>query len=355
MRINPVYISLAGIVAAACVSTAANGLLATFLPVRMRLEGFSTPAIGAVVACYSVGFLGACLVMPRIIRVAGHVRCVTGCAVAAALAVLLFPMVISVAAWMPLRVFSGFCVSGMFICIESWIIDRTPNEIRGQVFGAYVVQNKLAYGASQFAIMAIDPSGIGLFLIAAGLFLLCFLPVRRSRATPPTMPDRKIHGLRQVWALSPVAVCAAYAGGFINAISTGMSPVYAAAIGFEPALVAWFVIMIQGGNMLSQYPIGRLSDRLDRRIIIAALCSGATVSVICFLLTPHSARTLIMALGFVYGAVGTTLYPLAIGHVASRVERQHLVGVNGAMLMVFGIGGISGPLLATFMMEKCRA
>lgn len=352
MRINPVYIALGGIIAAAAIATAANGLLATFLPVRMRLEGFSTTAIGAVVACYSVGFLGACLVVPRIVRAVGHVRCFMGCAVAAALAALLFPLVIEVAVWMPLRVVTGFCVSGMFICVESWIIDRTPNEIRGQVFGAYVVQNKITYAGGQVLLIAIDPSGITLFLIASVLFVLCILPVRQSRASPPTLPGRQAYGLRQVWAVSPLAMFAAFAGGFINAISTGMTPVYAAAIGFEPALVAWFVIMIQGGNMLSQYPLGRLSDRFDRRIIIATLCSGATLVALAFLVTPHSARPLLMVLGFIYGAIGTTLYPLSIGHVASRVERQHLVAVNGTMLLMFGMGGIAGPVLATFAMEN---
>jgi len=198
-----VYFSLAAIFITAAVVSVGNGLLQTFLPVRMQVEGFATAQIGAVVTSHAVGFLIACLAMPRIIRSVGHTRCMLGCSLVLAIVMPLFLLTTWWPAWVVLRLLAGCCLAGLFVAIESWITDRAPMQMLGAIYGSYFIVSKLTFSGGQLLLTAFDPASVGPFLAIAACFVIALVPVGLNRGVRPTMPDRQSYGLGKVFAASP--------------------------------------------------------------------------------------------------------------------------------------------------------
>ncbi len=345
-----VYFSLAAIFLTAAVVSVGNGLLQTFLPVRMQIEGFTTAQIGAVVTAHAIGFLVSCLVMPRIIRAVGHTRCMLGCALVLAIVMPLFPLTSWWPLWFVLRLLAGCCLAGLFVAIESWITDRAPMQMLGAVYGSYFIISKLTFSGGQLLLATFDPAGIGPFLAIAACFVVTLVPVSLNPGQRPTMPDRQSYGLDKVFAASPLAVTGACTAGFVYASANGVGPVFATVVGFGTAAIAWFAALIQLGNVVSQYPLGWLSDRVDRRRMMLAIGIGTAILCLIFLAVPRDEVALLLLLAALLGGIGTSIYPLALGRVAARVEKRNLVGLNGTLLLCFAAGGIAGPATSTVAM-----
>ncbi len=344
-----------------------NGILGVLLPVRATLEAFATTSIGLIAAAYSVGFMVGCLSMPYIVRRVGHIRAFAVCAAIAASGVLVMPLAVHPGVWIPLRALSGVCFAGLFMVIESWLNERATRVNRGQILATYMVINLSAVTAGQMVLPLAAPAGFALFAVTAIAITLALVPVGLTTSSAP-QPLRQVRlRLGRLYAMSPVGVVGGFFVGLANGAFGGLGAVFATQIGMSVTGVALFMSAALVGGALAQVPIGRLSDRVDRRKVIAAACALAAVAggLLALLGDARQGGLLVsadvaladlspLALVAVAALFGAAIYPqysLCVAHTNDFVGREDFVEASSGLLLTWAIGASIGPVLAAFAMD----
>jgi MFS family permease len=340
-------------IAAAVILQIASGVLAVVIPLAMDSRGLSAFSTGLVAGCYSVGFMAGALYAPRIIRELDHIRTYAAAAgIGGALTLALY-MRIDAFAWAPLRLATGFFVAILLTAAESWINSATPREKRGGVIGIYQVVVKVAIAAGPFLIANHAPSGPDGFMLAAACFALSLAPVCGTPHAQPPPPSAEPFPVQRIWEVAPAAVIGAGLAGFTNAGVLAILPIHAARVAqganaADPAfLAAAFVAATWLGSTVLQWPAGRLSDRVDRRFVIACLglleFLGALPLAIWGEKLPPP---LAMAGAFVWGAGALSYYGLCVAHATDRAPHDQAARVVSGLLFVYSAGSVIGPSVA---------
>jgi MFS family permease len=328
-----------------------NGLQTILIPVRAHIEGFSAFSIGVIGAAYFVGLTVGCLVCPYAVRRAGHIRSFAALAAIAAAAALLLALWPHPASWTVLRATTGFCFAGLWMVIEGWLNQRSTNATRGGVLSVYTIINLLVVMAGQQMMNLAQPAGFALFSLVAILICLAVVPVSLTAADAPPAPKTVKLNIRWLYQISPVAVGGCFVIGLANGAYTGLAPVYAAAGGLSVANVAFFMSGTVLGGALLQWPLGRWSDKVDRRWIIIGAGAGAALAGTALAVASGASEALVVALAVVYGGFALALYSLCRAHANDCAGPENAVAVSGGLLLVFSIGAIVGPILASFVMQ----
>ncbi|MDY6956629.1 MAG: MFS transporter [Pseudomonadota bacterium] len=322
-----------------------NGLLGTLLALRAGLEGISDPVIGLVMSAYFVGFFGGTFICPTLIRRVGHIRAFAIFAAIAAVAALLHVLMIEPMFWLALRVVSGVCQVGLYTVIESWLNASIPNARRGQVFGAYMVVTLFALALGQALITHADPAGFPLFAIASMLMSLALLPIAFTSIPQPQLARTPRLGLRFLYRASPAAVGGTLTSGLIIGAFWGMGPVFALRIGLDEAGVAGFMSATILGGAALQWPIGHLSDRVDRRRVLAVIgATAALVALVTLLLTEGPVFGLVLAT-FLFGGLAFSVYPVSVAHMNDHLQPEEALEGSSGLLLLHGLGAAAGPAL----------
>ena len=322
----------------------ANGLFSTLLAVRTQVEGFSSTTVGFIVASYFSGLLLGGLFAGRVVTRVGHIRSFAAFASFVSISALLHPLFVTPIAWMMLRMLAGFCMAGMIMVTESWLNEAASNKTRGQVLSFYIITNYFAAGCGQFLLTTGDPSQFQLFSLASIIFSLALIPVLLTRAKAPV----PVHSTRMhVWTLfriAPLGVFGVFCCGLVNSSVHGLSPVYATNMGFSEAQLSTFMaVMIMSGLFL-QWPIGHLSDRIGRGPLLVYIPVLVAFAAIWMVFAIEYALILIGAM--VFGAFVFTLYSLAAATANDMVTANQRVQVAGALLITYGAGAVTGPIVA---------
>jgi MFS family permease len=323
----------------------ANGLFSTLLGVRTQVEGFSATLVGFIVAAYFMGLLfGGLFAAGRVVTRVGHIRSFAAFASLMSVSALLFPIFVTPVAWMFLRMLGGFCMAGMIMVTESWLNEAASNKTRGQILSFYMITNYFAAGCGQFLLTAGDPSQFQLFSLASIIFSLALLPVLLTRAKAPV----PVHAQRMhVWTLyriAPLGVFGVFCCGLVNSSIHGLSPVYATNMGFSEAQLSTFMAAIIMSGLFLQWPIGHLSDRIGRGPLLVYIPVLVALAAISMVYALEYAMILIGAM--VFGAFVFTLYSLAAATANDMVNADQRVQVAGALLITYGAGAVTGPILA---------
>ena len=331
-----------------------TGLATTFLGIRMYLEGFPDLAVGLVGSAYFIGFILGALYGDRVIQTVGHVRAFTGLGALTCGTVLAMSFHFEPLYWSLLRVIAGFCTSGVFMVVEAWMNERADDDNRGSVFAAYMVVAYVSLGAGQYLINLADPAGLYPFLIA-GLFFVCALaPVALGPATIPIAYERQSFGVARLYNISPLGIAGCLVTGLINGAFYAMMPIFAARHSFAVDQIANIMGLTILAGFVFQLPIGRLSDRFDRRTVLVAvlfataIVAGGLTYAAFFLQLPYGVLLPAMC---VYGAVAFSIYPLAVAHANDFVPAKDTVRVMSGLLLAYGVGAAIGPFAASLVME----
>lgn len=330
---------------------AGAGLQITLLPLRGSAEGFSTVALGVIGSAYYVGFVSGCVTGAYIILRAGHIRAFTALVAVAAAAVLAYGLAPDPVAWAVLRGLTGFSLAGFYLVIESWLNDRAGNDTRGLVMSAYVVVNLLAMAIGQMLVTLYPIEGYRSFILAGILTVLAIVPVALTRSAQPAPITIVSFRPRQLYEAAPVALVGSFMVGIALGAFWALAPVSVGANGFSVAEVAAFMSIAVIGGALAQWPAGRISDRVDRRIVLLTmLCGAAGVSLVLFIAAP--AGPILVALGFLFGAFALPGYSLAAAHGYDKTDNADMVPTAATLLLANGLGAIVGPLIAAGLMER---
>ena len=331
-----------------------NGLQGTLLGVRGEIEGFSTFQMSLVMSAYFVGFLGGSRMAPELSRRVGHVRVFAALASFISAVLILYPTFADPWAWTVGRVVIGFCFSGVYVTAESWLNNAATNETRGQALSLYMMVQMAGIVAAQGLLVVADPSGYVLFVIPSVLVSISFAPILLSITPTPAFDTTKPMTLRQLMQVSPLGCVGMFLLGGVFASQFGMGAVYGAQAGLGLGEIALFVSSFYIGATLLQFPLGWLSDGMDRRrliMVVAALGAvGAGLGTVA-----GGSFTLLLVAGFVIGGMSNPLYSLLIAYTNDFLDLDDMAAASGGMVFINGVGAIAGPLVAGWLMEVIGA
>lgn len=331
---------------------AASGLHALLLPIRGQAEGFSTTALGLVGTFWAAGFVAGCFLAPRLVGRVGHVRAFGAFAASAAIIALFTGLLVDPVAWILLRAFTGFAMAGAFMVIESWLNERATNANRGTVFGLYMMVTYAAIMGGQLAVGVGDVMSQTLFTVTGILFCLSLIPTAISSAVAPRPLADVSLDLKGLYRNSPVSFAACFLIGVANGAWGTLGAVYGTRTGISTGAIAIMMSLAVVAGAVLQMPVGRLSDRVDRRYVLAGAAGIAGLAgCLVFVLAPRD-PIMVLALTALYGGLAYTLYSVAVAHANDHADAQDFVKVSGGLLLLYGFGTMVGPLLAAYLMDR---
>lgn len=343
--------SIAALMAGIAFLLLGNGLQGTLIGVRAQIEGFSTSMTGFLMSGYFIGHILGALYVPRLVGIAGHIRVFSALASLASAAALLHIVWIDPYFWALLRGITGACLAGLYLVTESWLNGRADNQNRGKLFSLYMVINLASVGLGQQLMNLADPAGFHLFVLGSVLFSVAVIPVALTRAPAPELKETLRMKIKTLWAISPVGTTGAFTAGLTNGAFWGMGPVFAYQSGLTTAQLAGFMSAVVFGGMALQWPLGWLSDRTDRRNVIALIAAGLAATGVVMGMTGAAALWLLLLAAFLFGGFLLTLGALCNAHINDHVDAKDFVPASGTILLVSGLGAVAGPYLAALVME----
>ncbi len=322
-----------------------NGLQGLLLPVRGTAEGYPTTILGLIGTSWAAGFVLGCFFAPNVVKRIGHVRAFSVFSSLIAIVALTTGILIDPTWWLILRALTGFATAGTSMIIESWLNERATNESRGVIFSLYIAITLFGVVGGQMMIPFGDTSTSTLFMICGILYCVAMLPTLLSKAATPQPLKQVQLDLRGLYRNSPVSFLGILLVGIANGAFGTLGAVFGRQAGLSDSTVAAMMSVAIFAGAVMQLPAGRLSDRIDRRYVLAALAAvGALAGLLIFLVEPTQVW-IVLTLIAIYGAAANALYPIAVSHANDFATAEDFVKVSGGLLLLYGIGTIIGPTI----------
>ncbi len=329
-----------------------QGLQFALLPVRAAIEEFQTVSIGIMGAAYFLGFTFGCLRGGELVRRVGHVRVFLAMTAIASASPLIHVLAINPAAWVLLRMLTGFCFATLYVVIESWLNAHASNDNRGLVFSTYTAITLSMMAVGQMSFLLYSPSVAEPFILASVIVSIGAVPVALSISPSPEPPRSATVDLRRLYQLSPSGTIGVLATGIVNGSFWAVAPVFATRIG-GVAFVAYFMTAAVIGGAIAQWPLGTLSDRIGRRkVLVFVALGGSATGIALAWLSPGQDTMLMNIAGAFWGAMAFPLYSISVAYANDYAEPNEHVMVSGGLLLVYGIGASVGPFVASALMGK---
>lgn len=329
----------------------AGGLAGYLLPLRAVAEGWSTFTVSLIATGYAVAFTASCIITPRLVMRVGHVRVFGALTALMSVSLLMHALVIQPAAWILFRAIAGFSIAGGYMVIESWLNEKVTNENRGAVFSVYMVISMVALMAGQYIVPLGTPLNLTLFIVCAVIYSLALIPTALSNAQSPRPLTQATFRLGRLFNHSPAAVVGSFLAGMIAGIWGNLGPVYSQTNGLSTAEGATMLAAAMVGGAIFQIPLGRISDKVDRRyVMVFAGLVGLTLSIFAAFVGAAN-KPLFFASMFLLGSVLFPIYSLNVAHANDYAEPDEFVEVSSGLLIIYGGGTMTGPLIAGYLMD----
>ncbi len=328
-----------------------HGLQGTLIGVRATLEGFSFISTGFIVAGYYLGYLIGSIVIPILLERVGHIRVFAALASLASIAILLHTVFIDPYSWFFIRILTGVSLSGIYVIMESWLNDKSSNESRGRMLSIYMIITFCFVGLGQFLLNLSDPFKVDLFILVSVLLSFSLIPILLSITEAPSFNNPKRLKLKELFIISPLGFVGAVFIGLAHSALFGYGAVYATAKELSTFQISIFMVIVSSFGAILQWPIGYLSDRFDRRIIlifVTLIAAGLSIFIVISSYLSILVFFIILAL---YGGMSLPMYSLAIAHINDFLQPNEIVSASATFGILVGIGAIMGPILASLFMR----
>ena len=330
-----------------------SGLLNTSLVLKSELLGYSGLVQGILMSGYFAGFLiGTFLALPLIGRI-GHIRAFACCAALMAVSFCLYVLFNDPNVWIAIRILNGAALVILYTVIESWLNGHASSELRARVFALYMTTSLLSLAAAQ-QLLNVDPEiTYVLFVLAAMCVCLSVVPVTLTKLQQPEVHSIQRIAPKTLWQAAPPAVLGALVSGLTMGAFWGLSPAYAARLGFDAGEVGIFISFSILGGALLQFPLGRFSDKRDRRVVLVGVGLGS--AVVALLMIPAANVSMnwgLYALIAMFGGLAFAVYPLAVAHLVDHLEPEDMLAGGSTILLVHGVGAMIGPLIAGSLIQS---
>jgi MFS family permease len=331
---------------------AGHGLQSTIVPLASKGLSFADFSIGLAASAYFAGFVLGGIITPHVVVRAGHIRGFAVMVSSMSAAALLHPLISDQYAWIFFRLITGFSMAGLYLIIESWLNEFADNANRGLVMSAYIIVNYAAYTFGQLLATVAEPEKFFLFAIASIIISVAVVPVAMTKAAQPAPIAVVKLELRKVFRVSPAAIVSATAVGLVQGSHVSFAAIYAVDKGYDSLSQAPVFAAILGiGGIAGQWPIGRISDRFDRRLVLIVISLLGIAGSFAITLVSGANFALLLLVGFLIGAMIQPAYSLAAAHGYDHASDSGYVRMAAGLLVAFGIGSSIGPTVTSLAMS----
>lgn len=329
----------------------AHGLQGTLLGVRAIGEGFSFISTGFIVAGYYVGYLTGSIIIPIFLKRVGHIRVFAALASLASIAILLHSVFLEPYMWFFIRILTGVSLAGIYVIMESWLNDKSTNETRGQILSIYMIVTFAFVGLGQFLLNLSDPAKVDLFILVSILLSFALLPILLSITDAPNVSNPKRFSIKELYIISPLGFVGAIFTGLAHSAILGYGAVYATAKELDLLEISIFMVIVTSCGALCQWPIGYISDKIDRRIVL--ICVTLVASGLSLLIVASSYISIIIffILLAMYSGMSLPMYSLVIAHTNDYLQQEEIIGAVAAIAILVGLGAICGPIIASLFVD----
>ena len=327
-----------------------NGLQGTLVGWRANYEGFSSSTTGWIMTAFYIGILGASFLTTKLVRRVGHVRVFAALASLASAAVLAQALIIEPFTWGIMRLITGFCFAGIFVIVESWLNERSDNQSRGMVLSIYLFISLGGLAGGQWIFNFGDPTGLSLFIIGSVLLSMALVPVLLTPTDAPEIKEYESMNPLKLFRLAPAGVASILLSSVAVGVMIGMGPVYAAEEGMSIARIASFMSVFLAFGAIAHIPLGWLSDRIDRRLVI--LGATFTAVLLSLALINIDAKTSLFIIVFgLLGAMVMPIYSLGGAHTNDRLRPEQMANAGGTIVLLYGVGAAIGPITMGYIIN----
>lgn len=322
------------------------GVASYIVQLRAMGQGWTAYDISLIGAVYSLGYTLSSFVTPKFIRRTGHIRVFAAYIALMSISVLLCSLMPDPYAWMFFRGLFGFAIAGSYMIMESWINEKAQNQYRGFMFSVYMFVAMTGSIAGPYIAAWGDAMTTTLFIIASILLCVGIFPISLSSASSPSLPTEVGFDLTGLWRRSPVAFVGTFLAGVISAAWLNFSVVYAKLAGLSETGGANVIAAVTLGSMVAQFPLGRLSDHIDRRLVMVICAVIGVIASLWMSLMNGDHAILLYAAAFMAGMVIFPIYAINVAHANDMADPGEYVRISSGLTVLYGLGVIAGPLLA---------
>ena len=334
----------------------AHGLQGNLLGVRAVYEKFSLISTGIMMSGFYIGyFIGAKNILSLIHRV-GHIRVFAAMASSASLVILIHSIYVHPFTWFVARILSGICMVGIYTIVESWLNDRSTNQTRGKVLSIYMIISYVGMGSGMLLLNFQQPESFEPFILISVLMSLSLIPILLTRRKPPSFKKIKNLTISELYKISPLGIVSSVLTGFIHSAVFTLLAVYAASMNFTLTEIGFLTFLLTVSGALAQFPIGYLSDLLDRRKVIAicSLLGACAAFVLVFLSSSIFSSPLVKFLFYVfivlYAFCSLPLFSLNLSHTNDFISKDKFVAAGAGLQFAFALGATAGPFVCSLFM-----
>ncbi|MDX8503334.1 MFS transporter [Mesorhizobium sp. VK4C] len=342
-------IAIASVIVSMALIAIGNGLMFAFIPVRLGADGFDPTWAGLIVTGLSAGGLAGCILTGPLVKRVGHARAFMVLSALIALSNVVIGAGPMPLLWIAARALYGFAICGLFIVAQSWLNDALPNAIRGRVMAVFYVAYIGGLGVGYATLAAVDIHTAAVPLIGIAFTALSILPVGMTRLAQPPAPQAASVALAQAWKISPVGVVGMLAVGGLSMIISGFAPIHATAKGYSQADVALLLSAMPVGTLILQIPLGWLSDRTDRRYVLAGAAALAVVASLLAIAFDGGALTALVVIYLIWDGASESIYSLSSAHAADRARKEELLALSSSLLFAWSLSGFIVPGIVTVL------
>ena len=328
----------------------AHALQGTLLNVNAVFFNFSDFEIGYVFSGYFIGYLFSSIQCPKLIKNVGHIRVFAAFASLGSIAILLHWIVINPIAWLIFRMITGFSFAAIYIVCESWLNDRADNKSRGQLIGFYMIVLYFSTSAGGMLVNLRATTDAHLFILTSLLISLALVPILLTKKPAPDFSTPRFLSLKELYLKSPMAFVGSFSIGMVYSALFGLMGVFGAKIGLSIFQISILIFVNMFVGAIFQYPVGKISDKYDRRTILLSLNLIAIASLVfIYLLGSLSFNLLLVFIG-IHSAVSLPYYAVVISHMNDFLEKDEIVSGSSTLTLVNALGMVMGPMLASGFM-----
>ncbi len=328
-----------------------TGFFSTLLALKMTLNHASPLIIGAMTGVYYAGLVLGSFRVERFITRVGHIRAYSAFSSMLAVICLLHGIFYNDWFWLSLRFIAGFASAGLFVVIESWLLCKSSQINRGQILSLYMITFYAAQSLGQFFLNLGDPQTMLLFAVTSMMCSLSIIPLSMSYVSSPQFDEPSTLSLRKLLDKSASGLLGCLSAGLIMGGIYGLMPTYLTDLFHDKAEVAKYMFAVIFGGMLLQYPVGKLSDLFERRLVLIVI-SIVTIVVAVYLMIDQSNPWLFFALMMLFGGLTFTMYPISISHACDALDSRDIIAGTQSLLLAYSIGAMLGPFIASFYMHQ---
>ncbi len=350
----------------------AHGLQGNLLGVRAVMENFNIIATGALMSGYFVGYFTGAMVVPNLVGKVGHIRVFAAFASMASLSILFHSVVVNPYVWIVGRFITGFSIISIFVVVESWLNDRATNKTRGKVLSIYMIITFVGIGIGTLLLNFSSPNQYEPFILVSLLLSLALVPILLTKRKPPTFKKTTSIKIKELYKISPLGTFSMFCVGFIHPVIFTLGAVYGALMNFSVLEISLYLFLITISGAIFQWPIGYLSDRFDRRIIlIVTAFLGSILTILCYFsvsvspdfinlssdwkiilqhITNH--RLLFYIFISLYAGMCLPLFSLNLAYINDFLPKEKFVSAGAGMQIIFGLSAMFAPFLCSFFMKQ---